>query len=71
MPKFNLPIERSAVETATLEVEAESFSAAEDKIRNALDSTMRIDLDALSKLPGVKIKEIECSGDEESSWELT
>ncbi len=70
MNKFKVTVERSASEIATLEVVATTQEAAEFRIGCALNGRTRTSLDILETMKGIKIIEIECYPDEESSWEV-
>lgn len=71
MQGFKVIVTRSAVETAVLVVQANSQEWADMLISRKLDGPTRIDLNDLTSLPGVKLEGVSCSGDDESSWEVS
>lgn len=70
--EYEVTVSHTASENATLKVMATSQEAAEAKVNNLLDQSHRVTLDELSKSrsPRIKVTEITCDGDEESSWEV-
>lgn len=68
--QFEVQIERSAFEVATLKVSAHSQEEADQLIFDALNKPHRVSLENLVALPAVKKFDTDCNGDDESSWEI-
>lgn len=70
MPKFDVLITRSAVETVVLHVEAASELSAEELVMDALGQPHRVTLDEIKAVKNITVASVEINGDEESSWEV-
>lgn len=66
---FEVIITRSATETVTLRVDAQSQHAAEMAVGGFLNQPHRVTVDQL-KSRGYHVISEDCVGDEESSWEV-